>query len=75
MCPLRRILSISEDDLQTIDILYRAERLRHYLFHRQFAIDLDQPPDAILARIQGLVDRYGATGHVDHALLQQQNIP
>ena len=35
---LRRIFSISEDDLQTIDILYRAERLRHYLFHRLFTI-------------------------------------
>jgi catechol-2,3-dioxygenase len=38
------------------------------------AIDLEQPPDAILARIQDLVDRHGTTGHVDHSLLAQQNI-
>jgi catechol-2,3-dioxygenase len=38
------------------------------------AIDLTQPPDAILARIKDLVDKYGTTGHVDHGLLQQQNI-
>jgi catechol-2,3-dioxygenase len=38
------------------------------------AIDLTQPPDAILAAIQGLVERYGTTGHVDKTLLHQQNI-
>jgi hypothetical protein len=38
------------------------------------AIDLTQPPDAILAHIQALVDKHGATGYVETALLHQQNI-
>jgi hypothetical protein len=38
------------------------------------AIDLTQPPDAILAHIQALVEKYGATGHVETTLLHAQNI-
>src|ERR1035438_1143852 len=49
MRPLRRILSISEADLQTIDILYRTERLRHYRFHRLIAVHFDQSaPSAVI---------------------------
>ena len=46
MRPLRRIFSISAGDLQTIDILDRAKRLRHYRFHRLIAVHFDQPPAA-----------------------------
>src|SRR5690242_21703229 len=42
--PLRRIFSISEGDLQTIDILNCSERLLHDLFHRLLAIYFNQPP-------------------------------
>jgi catechol-2,3-dioxygenase len=38
------------------------------------ALDLTQPPGAIMARIQELVDKYGATGHVDTSMLAAQNI-
>src|ERR1019366_599394 len=49
MRPLRRILSISEADLQTIDILYRTERLRHYRFHWLVAVHFDQSaPSAVI---------------------------
>src|SRR5271165_2940129 len=41
MRPLRRILSISEADLQTIGILNCTRRLRRYHLHRLFAIDVD----------------------------------
>jgi catechol-2,3-dioxygenase len=38
------------------------------------AIDLTQPPAAIMARIGDLVEKYGATGYVDHSMLAAQNI-
>ena len=38
------------------------------------ALDLTQPPGAILARIQELVEKYGATGYVDTSMLAAQNI-
>jgi hypothetical protein len=38
------------------------------------AIDLDQPAEAILARVRDLVARYGETGHVDHAFLAAQDL-
>lgn len=38
------------------------------------AIDLTQPPEAILARVKDLVDKYGATGYVDTSMLAAQNI-
>jgi len=38
-------------------------------------IDLDQPRDAILARINGLVDQYGASGYIENReALAAQNI-
>ncbi len=43
MRPLRRIFSISDADLQTIDILYCTKRLCGYRFHRLLAIHLHQP--------------------------------
>src|SRR5581483_3836885 len=42
MRPLRRILSSSAADLQTIAILNNAQRLRCDCFHRAFAVDLVQ---------------------------------
>ncbi len=38
------------------------------------ALDLTQPPDAIMARIQELVAKYGETGYVDTSMLAAQNI-
>jgi catechol 2,3-dioxygenase-like lactoylglutathione lyase family enzyme len=38
------------------------------------AIDLEKSPDAILARVRELVDKYGATGYVDTSMLAAQNI-
>ena len=38
------------------------------------SIDLDQPADVVLRRVNDLVARYGTTGHVDHAQLAAQNI-
>jgi len=38
------------------------------------ALDLTQPPDTIMARIQQLVEKYGETGYVDTSILAQQNI-
>ena len=38
------------------------------------ALDLTQPPSAILARIEDLVARYGTTGYVDRSMLHEQNI-
>jgi catechol-2,3-dioxygenase len=38
------------------------------------AIDLTQPPDAILARVALLVEQYGTTGHTTRSLLHAQNI-
>jgi catechol-2,3-dioxygenase len=38
------------------------------------AIDLTQHPDAILAQIKALVDKYGTTGHTERSLLHAQNI-
>jgi catechol-2,3-dioxygenase len=38
------------------------------------ALDLTQPPDAIMARIQELVAKYGDTGYVDTSMLAAQNI-
>jgi catechol 2,3-dioxygenase-like lactoylglutathione lyase family enzyme len=38
------------------------------------AIDLTQPPAAIMERIGELVAKYGATGHVDTSMLAAQNI-
>jgi catechol 2,3-dioxygenase-like lactoylglutathione lyase family enzyme len=38
------------------------------------ALDLTQPADAIMARIQELVAKYGATGYVDTSMLAAQNI-
>ncbi len=38
------------------------------------ALDLSQPPSAILARVQELVEKYGATGYVDTSMLAAQNI-
>lgn len=37
-------------------------------------IDLEQPSEAILARVRELVDKYGPTGHVDTSMLAAQNI-
>jgi catechol-2,3-dioxygenase len=37
-------------------------------------IDLTQPPEAIMARVQALVADHGATGYVDTSMLHQQNI-
>src|SRR5581483_2422424 len=42
MRPLRRILSSSAADLQTIAILNNAQRLGRNCFHRTFAVDLVQ---------------------------------
>src|SRR5271166_3434002 len=42
MRPLRRILSISDCDLQTIDILECTKRLSGHRFHWLIAIDFDQ---------------------------------
>jgi hypothetical protein len=53
MCPARRIFSISEDDLQTIDILNCAKRLRHDLFYRLLAIHLNQPSSGPVIVNQG----------------------
>src|SRR5271166_47411 len=53
MRPLRRILSISERDLQTIDILECAERLCRYRFHRLIAVHLDQSTAAAVIVHQG----------------------
>jgi len=38
------------------------------------ALDLTQSPDAIMARIQELVAKYGETGYVDTSMLAAQNI-
>jgi len=38
------------------------------------AIDLTQPAEAIMARVQELVADHGATGYVDTSMLHQQNI-
>ncbi len=38
------------------------------------ALDLTQPPDAIMARINELVEKYGTTGYVDTSMLALQNI-
>ena len=38
------------------------------------SIDLEQPADKILARVNDLVKQFGATGHVNHAMLETQNI-
>jgi catechol-2,3-dioxygenase len=38
------------------------------------ALDLSQPPSAIMARIEDLVAKHGATGFVDTSMLHAQNI-
>jgi catechol-2,3-dioxygenase len=38
------------------------------------ALDLTQPPSVIMAHIEDLVARYGATGYVDTSMLHAQNI-
>jgi len=38
------------------------------------ALDLTQPPSAIMARIEELVEKYGATGYVDTSMLAAQNV-
>jgi catechol-2,3-dioxygenase len=38
------------------------------------SIDLEWPPDAILARVGDLVARYGASGHVDQGFLAAQDL-
>lgn len=38
------------------------------------ALDLTQPPAAIMARIEELVEKYGASGYVDTSMLHVQNI-
>ena len=38
------------------------------------ALDLDQPPEKILARVNELVEKFGVTGHVNHEMLATQNI-
>jgi catechol-2,3-dioxygenase len=37
-------------------------------------IDLNQSPDQIMALVGDLVERYGATGHVDHGAMLAQNL-
>src|ERR1019366_801510 len=53
MRPLRRILSISETDLQTIDILDCTKRFRHYPFHRLIAVNFDQASASTVIFQQG----------------------
>jgi catechol-2,3-dioxygenase len=38
------------------------------------AIDLTRPPAEIMARIEDLVEKYGASGYVDRSMLATQNI-
>ena len=38
------------------------------------SIDLEAPPEKILARVQALVEEFGVTGHVNHSMLATQNI-
>ena len=53
MCPLRRIFSISDGDLQTIDMLNSTKCLPHHFFDRLIAIDSHQPPPGRVIVHQG----------------------
>src|SRR5579884_3144973 len=53
MRPLRRIFSISDGDLHTIDMLNSTECLPHHFFHRLIAIDHHQPSPRLVIVSQG----------------------